>query len=459
VNAKKGSRDRSRPGVQRVSSQEQACYEKTLLERQLAATREHLYAVLEAREILTRDLQSANGELQNTLAEWQAASGELRAANEELTRLNQQLEERNNDLSSLLSSVNLPVVMLGRDLAIRQFTPRADKLFKLTPADLGRPLSHLRPAFPMPDLEPLLAEVIHTASTRELEVQDGEGRWYCLQVHPYQTQGHRSNGAVLVGIDITGHKRAKESLVEHAAELERSNKELEQFAYVASHDLQEPLRMVSCYTQLLAKRYRDKLDGEADEFMGYILGGATRMYQLIQDLLAYSRVNTRGQAFAPTDCEAVLASALANLQVRRKESGAVVTHDPLPRVMADALQLGQLFQNLLGNALKFNQQQPPRVHVAAEPQGKEWLFSVRDNGIGIDAQSAERIFVIFQRLHSREAYPGTGIGLAICKKIVERHGGRIWVESQPGQGATFYFTLPTHRRREDHRKLTEAKPP
>lgn len=242
--------------------------------------------------------------------------------------------------------------------------------------------------------------------------------------------------------DVTERARAEEALARQAQDLARSNAELEQFAYVASHDLQEPLRMVASYTQLLARRYGDRLDDDAHEFIGYAVDGVRRMQGLISDLLAYSRVGSRGESPEMVELEPVMARTIDVLRTAVEESGATVTHDPLPAVQADAVQIGQVLQNLVGNALKFRGDAPPRVHVGVQRQGAEWVFSVRDNGIGIAPEYAQRIFVIFQRLHTRADYEGTGIGLAICKKIVERHGGRIWVESAEGQGSTFFFTLP-----------------
>ena len=290
--------------------------------------------------------------------------------------------------------------------------------------------------------------------------------WSLASKVPLRDNTGQVIGLVGIAHDITARKQMEDELRETLTDLQRSNAELEQFAYVASHDLQEPLRMVTSFVGLLADRYQGQLDADADEFIGYAVDGAKRMQQLILALLDYSRAGTRGQPPQPTDANASLDDALWSLGLAIEAAGATVTHEPLPVVLADPVQLSQLFQNLIGNAIKFRGAAPPEVHVSARRMDdvkladdvtgspmshrtssivhrpSHWEFAVRDNGIGIEPQFFERIFVIFQRLHKHSEYPGTGIGLAICKKIVERHGGRMWVESAPGQGSTFYFTLP-----------------
>jgi PAS domain S-box-containing protein len=269
-----------------------------------------------------------------------------------------------------------------------------------------------------------------------------DGRTFPIDVTLSQLD---TDEGILVAVairDVSERKATDTRLLQTLAELKRSNEELGQFAYIASHDLQEPLRMVASYTQLLAKRYAGKLDADADEFIGYAVDGANRMQRLIQDLLAYSRVGTDGRELIATPSERAFEQATANLRQMIEVSCAQVTHDPLPIVMADEVQLVQLFQNLVANAIKYQKLGAPTVHVSSENIGhKTWLFSVRDNGIGIDVKYYDKIFGMFQRLHKRGEFSGTGIGLAICKKIVEQHGGRIWVESRVGEGSTFRFAL------------------
>jgi PAS domain S-box-containing protein len=278
--------------------------------------------------------------------------------------------------------------------------------------------------------------------------KDGSAFWASVVITAIHDETGRLRGFAKITRDITERKNAEEALAAQATDLARSNADLERFAYVASHDLQEPLRMVASYVELLARRYKGKLDRDADDFIGYAVDGARRMQHLVHDLLEYAKLGAAKKILHRTNCETVFQQAMMNLQEALVEAGAIVTHDPLPMVKGNEFQLVQLFQNIIGNAIKFHGPQPPRIHVSAKHQGAStpdgpdyWLLSIQDNGIGIDPEDAQRIFEIFQRVHDRGMYAGTGIGLAVCKKIVESHGGRIWVDSQTGHGSTFYFTI------------------
>ncbi|HJT24367.1 MAG TPA: PAS domain S-box protein, partial [bacterium] len=264
--------------------------------------------------------------------------------------------------------------------------------------------------------------------------KDGSRFWADVILTALKDEHGNLKGFVKITRDVTERKRLEDVM--------RSNTELQQFANVASHDLQEPLRMVSNYVQLIAEKYQGKLDADADEFIGFAVDGAHRMQALINGLLDYARVESRGKPFQTVDFKRVFESVVANLKMKIEETSAEIIHGTLPKVSGDPLQLVQLLQNLFGNALKFHSSQKPKIHFSAQNKDKEWIFECRDNGIGIDPKYFDRIFVIFQRLHSRNEYEGMGMGLAICKRIVERHGGRIWVESEEGKGSSFYFTLP-----------------
>lgn len=278
----------------------------------------------------------------------------------------------------------------------------------------------------------------------ELVIQDGSGnkRNVLYNATLYKDAVGHVAGIFAAARDITKRKLIEEEAEKYAADLERSNQELQQFAYIASHDLQEPLRVITSYLQLIARRYKDKLDQDANEFIDFAVDGADRLQRMINDLLSYSRVGTKGNPFTKTDSNTVMKQALENLAIVIEENHAVITYDNLPTLIVDEEQLVTVFQNLLSNAIKFcKPSQPPKIHIFAEEKDSEWLFGVRDNGIGIDLQYKDKLFVIFKRLVGKE-YSGSGMGLAICKRIVERHGGRIWVESELEKGSTFYFTIP-----------------
>ena len=288
--------------------------------------------------------------------------------------------------------------------------------------------------------------------------QEGMVRDYALEIKHkngrttpvlYNASVYKDDSDNVIGVfasarDITELKKTEHLLKDKLGELERSNSELEQFAYVSSHDLQEPLRMIASYLQLLERKYKGKLDDKADKYIKFSVDGATRMQNLIDDLLAFSRVTTQAKELKPTDLEQIYNEVLSNLEVTINENKAIITHEPLPVVLADKTQISQVFQNLISNAIKFQSVDKPKINISVEKEENQWLFGVEDNGIGINPKHSDRIFEVFKRLHKKKDYPGTGIGLAICKKIIERHGGRIWVESGLGKGSIFYFTLPKY---------------
>ena len=357
------------------------------------------------------------------------------------------LSEKTVYLNSIMQSSPLAVAATDLDFVIKYYNPAAEKFFGYKSDEvLGRTVPHIHEKLKVDPsrfekaIEIVKRENLYIYNVRVKTVSGV--RFLESRVSGIWDEGGKLTGFVLMSSDVTDKIKAEEEVKTYALELERSNKELELFASVASHDLQEPLRSVSGFARLLQKRYKDKLDQNAGEFISYIVAGADSMQQLIRDLLDYSRVTTRGKPFMPVDCNNAIIAALANLKLAIEESRAAVTFEPLPVVKADSGQLIRLFQNLIGNAIKYRGDSEPVIHVSAKLEGDEWVFPVADNGIGIDAQYYERIFQIFQRLHKRDEYPGTGIGLAICKRIIDRHGGRIWVESEPGSGSVFYFTIP-----------------
>jgi PAS domain S-box-containing protein len=363
-------------------------------------------------------------------------------------------EEASLRLAAIVESSDDAIISKSLDGVVTSWNAAAERIFGYRAEEMiGQPILRLIPEDRLEE-EPRILErlrrgerVDHFETVRR--TKDGRLLDISVTISPLRDERGTIIGASKIARDITERKRNEEALrrneqdlAQRAAELERLNTELQQFGYIVSHDLQEPLRTITNFVQLLTKRLHGTVDAQAAELVGFIVDGAQRMQALIADLLAYTRVGGSAQSFSAVDGEALLARVLGDLRLGIREQGAEVTHEALPTVHGDAGQLGLVLQNLIGNALKFRSAAPPRIHLTTRREGAQWVFSVRDNGIGIEPQYRERIFQVFQRLHPRSAYPGTGIGLAICKKIIERHGGRMWVESERGQGATFCFTLP-----------------
>jgi two-component system CheB/CheR fusion protein len=534
----------------------------TRLRRELAATKEYLQSIVDDKATTLEELRAANEEAQAGNEELETAREELESANEELRTLNEdlkisnvELSHVNRDVTNLLESISIPLVMVGRDLRIRRFTRAMEPLLNLIASDVGRSITDLQPQIELPDLRQLLLDAMEGGNRRPRDIRDAHGRWYSLRILPSVGADRKIDGAVLMLMDIDAAKRGldfAEAIVETVREplvilsqnlrvmtanrafyetfratreetegrliydlgtgqwdipklrellenilparatfrdfevthqfervgrkvmllnaseifnpnaqartillaiedvtdrkqaeeaLTTTNTELQHFAYALTHDLQEPLRMVVNFTQLLGREYADKLGDDGEKYISYSVEGALRIEALLKALLSYWEITEREQdSFASVDCGTILAKVLLNLETAIAESGATVTSDRLPTVVAEEVVLLQLFQNLISNSIKYKGKKPPKIHVSAERDGERWLFAVKDNGIGIDPQDAERVFGMFKRLHGNEI-AGTGIGLAVCKKVVERQGGRIWVESETGKGSTFKFTI------------------
>jgi PAS domain S-box-containing protein len=351
-------------------------------------------------------------------------------------------------LAAIVQSSHDAIISKDKNGIVTSWNPAAEELYGYSAQEaVGRHISFIVPPHRRAEVDDIMARLRSFAGTQRIETErvsrSGERIEVEIRVSPIRDSNGELLGASTIAHDIGERKRLEREFARSRDELSKSNAELERFAYVASHDLQEPLRMVASYVQLLGKRYQGKLDSDANDFIGYAVEGANRMKTMIADLLKYSQAG-RGDDFEMADAGVALDRALANLQFAIAEAGATVTRTELPTVRGIEPQLAELFQNLIGNALKFHGDAPPLIHVSAARCGSAWEFAVADNGIGIAPEYKEKIFEIFRRLHGREKYAGTGIGLTVCRKIVVHHGGQISVESQEGKGATFRFTLPDY---------------
>ncbi len=384
---------------------------------------------------LEQRVEDRTGQLSIINASLRDEIGERKKAEEALRRTGKRVTE-------ILESISDAFLALDDNMVVTYFNRAAEQLLRRRCEDvIGRNLFETFPEAKGSIFQEKYAQAARerTALVFESYFKPHES-WYDVRVYPQE------NGLSVYFQITTERKKAQEHLQKTMDELERSNKELEQFAYAVSHDLQEPLRTVANFVGLLARKYKGKLDDTADKYISFVIGGANRMTALINDLLLYSRVGAGEKQFAKVEMASTFESAVENLKRTIEENDAVLTRDDLPAVFGDKTQLVQILQNLIGNAVKFRKKDvQPRIHISAKRKGNEWVFGVHDNGIGIEPGSHDRIFAIFQRLHTREEYPGTGIGLTLCRRIVERHAGRIWIESKPGEGSTFYFTIPEKR--------------
>ncbi len=415
-------------------------------------------------------LQQAHDELEKRVKQrtraLEKANRKLKSEMHERKEAERRVRQQEEYFRSLIENSSDAIAIMDADGTILYESPSVERILGYRPDELvGRNVVEYVHGDASQEVASVRATILGTPGQPvgpvEMSIRHRDRSWRTVECMLHNLLDEPKVGGVIVNYrDVTERREAEDDLRETLTELQRSNDELEQFAYVASHDLQEPLRMVSNYVELLEMDYKGKLSEDADEYIDFITDGTRRMFKLIDDLLAFSRVRTKAQPFEPTDVNHVLEDVLENLRTSIEEAQAEVTSGDMPTVTADACQVAQVFQNLISNAIKFRGERPPRIEISAQREkgrrGKDgaesskdhWVFSVRDNGIGLDPEYAEKIFVIFQRLHSQEEYPGTGIGLAVCKKIVERHGGRIWVESDPGEGSVFHFTIPDREEEE-----------
>ncbi len=423
------------------------------LEEDLKETRENLQATVEELETSNEELQATNEELLSSNEELQSTNEELQSVNEELHTVNAEHQLRitdlatlNDDIDNLLKSTEIGTIFLDREMRVRKFTPAIRQQFNLGEHDIHRPITHFTTRFGEADSKYMLErsqEVMQSGKAFVTQLQAEDGRWYLKRIHPFIDSQDEVAGVVISFIQIDELKETEQKLKAFAVELQQSNQELEEFAYAASHDLQEPLRTISNYVQLLERKLSNSLSEEQRRYMRHTLTASARMSDLIEGLLNYSRMRNESIDFQEISLDAVCDAVIQGLESSIRAAGARITRDKLPVVSGSAVLMEQLLQNLLSNAIKYQAEESvPEIHIGARRGDGDWSIFVRDNGIGIPEKSFDEIFQIFRRLHTRDEYEGTGIGLAICNKIVALHGGRLQVKSEVGAGSVFHFTLP-----------------
>lgn len=420
----------------------------TDLERELNFTKESLQSTVEELETSNEELQATNEELVASNEELQSTNEELHSVNEELYTVNaehqrkiSELTEVTSDMDNLLQGTQIGTIFLDRELKIRKFTPSIASAFHVLEQDVGRPIEHIAYNLDNPELMQDIETVINGTEIVERKVRSKNGRPFFQRITPYALPDGEIGGVILTFTDVTAIEEASREAERRAEELERSNLELVEFAYAVSHDLRSPLRHINDHGRILVEEAEAQLNEQAKRSLNVITNGASQLSSMIDALLAYSRVHTRGEPPEVVDCGELLEVVKEKLKDQIDCESATITHDALPKVMADRGQLQTVFTHLIDNAIRYRRDEDPKIHIEARKHEETWQFSFEDNGMGIEPRSFERIFVIFQRLYRDEQIPGEGVGLALCKRVVERHGGRIWLTSRPGRGSTFYFSL------------------